>query len=125
MAGAKVFGIVTGAPAKPLVAWLEKPIPVTPALLAKTGDVDPQRVFRISAACQESACVHFDGTRCQLASRIVQLLSPVIDALPPCHLRSNCRWFTQEGRAACLRCPQVVTHDYAPAPGIAEAATPV
>ncbi len=53
--------------------------------------------------------MHFDGTRCQLAVRIAKLLPEVVDSLPACNIRSDCRWFRQEGRAACLRCPQIVT----------------
>jgi hypothetical protein len=43
------------------------------------------------------------------AQRIVEGLAPVVNALPPCQIRPTCRWFRQEGRNACLRCPQVVT----------------
>lgn len=67
------------------------------------------RVFRIAATCEERRCSHFDGTDCGLAKRIVSGLAPVTQALPPCRIRSGCRWFGQEGRDACLRCPQVVT----------------
>ena len=124
MPGARVFGVVAGTDAEPSVAWLERPVPVTPELLAKTGAVEPQRIFRITAACQESKCTHFDGSRCKLVRRIVNLLPAVVDGLPPCSLRADCRWFTQEGRAACVRCPQVVTHSYEPTEKVIEAATP-
>jgi len=124
MPGARVFGIVTGTDAAQSVAWLERPIPVTPELPAKTGDVEPQRIFRVTAACQESKCTHFDGTNCKLVRRIVNLLEPVVASLPPCSLRADCRWFTQEGRAACMRCPQVVTHSYEPSERVIEAASP-
>jgi hypothetical protein len=33
----------------------------------------------------------------------------VVDGLPACTIRRECRWFRQEGRAACQRCPQIVT----------------
>jgi hypothetical protein len=33
----------------------------------------------------------------------------VVDQLPACNIRAECRWFRQEGRAACLRCPQIMT----------------
>jgi hypothetical protein len=33
----------------------------------------------------------------------------VVDALPRCLIRPACRWFQQEGKEACVRCPQVVT----------------
>ena len=35
--------------------------------------------------------------------------APVVGALPRCAIRPTCRWFRQEGREACLRCPQVAT----------------
>lgn len=124
MPGALVFGVVTGTEEQPNVAWLERPVPVTPELLAKTGEVEPQRIFRITAACQESKCTHFDGSRCKLVRRIVSLLPEAVDSLPQCALRPTCRWFTQEGRAACLRCPQVITHNYDPPQRVIEAATP-
>jgi len=33
----------------------------------------------------------------------------VVSELPSCQIRDTCRWFAEEGGAACLRCPQVVT----------------
>jgi hypothetical protein len=36
-------------------------------------------------------------------------LAPVVDQLPPCTIRGRCRWFRQEGKDICLRCPQVAT----------------
>ena len=46
---------------------------------------------------------------CKLATRIVQILPAVVSGLPPCIVRASCRWYAQEGGAACLRCPQIVT----------------
>ena len=67
------------------------------------------QVFRLSARCEEKKCTHFDGSRCQLAVRIASMLPEVVDSLPACNIRPECRWFRQEGRAACLRCPQIMT----------------
>ena len=124
MPGAVVFGVVTGNESQPDVAWLEAVIPATPELLAKTGNIEPQRVFRIAVTCQESRCVHFDGTQCKLAHRIVEFLPVAASSLPRCAIRATCRWFFQEGRAACLRCPQVVTHTYNPPENVIKAAQP-
>jgi hypothetical protein len=124
MPGAQLFGIVGGTEVEPRVEWLEKTVPVTPELLAKAAPVEPQRIFRVAVACQESRCVHFDGTDCKLAQRIVNLVPAATDRLPPCAIRASCRWFGQEGRAACLRCPVIVTHSYDPTAAIAQAATP-
>lgn len=124
MPGAHVFGIVVGTEAQPEVAWLEEPVPVSEDLLGKVGGAEPQQIFRITAPCQESLCVHYDGDRCRLASRIVQILPAVTESAPPCQLRASCRWYVQEGRAACLRCPQVITHNYQPSEQVLQAATP-
>ena len=60
--------------------------------------------MRFAARCEESRCCHFDG----------QILPAVVEALPARLIRSECRWYAQEGRPACLRCPRVVTRNYAP-----------
>lgn len=109
MAGARVFGVLRSGPDGPRTGYLDHAVDATPEVLAMAGPVPPTRVLRMAATCEESRCSHFDGTDCRLATRIVQLLPPVVAVLPRCAVRNECRWFAQEGRAACLRCPQVVT----------------
>jgi len=121
MAGSVAFGVVTGGDR---VAWIEKPVPVTAELLALTGPVAATQVLRIAAPCQEKACCHFDGVDCRLADRLVQLLPPVAESLPPCQIRVNCRWFLQEGKAACQVCPQIVTWTVNPTEELSRAAAP-
>jgi hypothetical protein len=53
------------------------------------------QVLRIAAPCQEKACCHFDGTDCRLATRLVQLIPAVVESLPACRIRPDCRWFLQ------------------------------
>jgi hypothetical protein len=106
---AMIYGVVTGAPEARRIAYLTKAQPATPALLALAGDAKPGQVFRTVAPCVKDGCRHFAGGSCTLAQRIVQSLDPVVNGLPPCQIRKTCRWFQQEGKAACLRCPQVVT----------------
>jgi hypothetical protein len=124
LAGSVVFGVVSGTAEQPLVEWIERPVPVTDELLALTGPVPSTQVLRIAAPCQEQACCHFDGTDCRLAARLVKLLPVAVDALPPCLIRPTCRWFTQEGRAACQRCPRIVTYSVNPTEELSRAATP-
>ena len=124
MEGSFAFGVVGGTAEDPRVAWIEKPVPVTGDLLALTGAVPPTRVLRIAAPCQENACCHFDGTDCRLATKLVQLMPAVAESLPPCRIRPDCRWFQQEGRAACAVCPQIVTYSVNPSEKLAQAATP-
>ncbi len=110
MAGSVLFGVVGGGGAdSDLVAYLKEPPPATPEVVALTAPLPPTAVFRFAASCAESACAHFDGTDCRLAGRIVDLLPAVVEVLPPCAIRSRCRWWHQEARAACLRCPMIAT----------------
>ena len=109
MEGARAFGIISGTPEEPRVAYLRADAVVTRAMLAKLGPTDPKHVFRFAATCEEARCAHYDGRRCTLAQRIVEKLDPVVDALPSCLIRPTCRWYAEQGGAACHRCPQVVT----------------
>ncbi len=111
MEGSRIIGVVGGAVQ---VAYLNEHLAVTEDLMASTAPAKPTEVFRFAAHCEERACRHFDGTDCQLATRIVQILPVVTDSLPSCLIRSKCRWFQQEGKPACVRCPQVVTESYEP-----------
>lgn len=124
MEGSVVFGVVTGPAEEPRVAWLERPVPVTDELLAMTAPLPPTQVLRFSAPCAEGKCCHFDGADCRLAHKLVQLMPAVDSSLPPCRIRQDCRWFSQEGRVACMRCPQIVTFSADPTPELSLAATP-
>ena len=124
MDGAFAFGVVGGEGGRTRVRWIEKPVPATAELLAMTEPAPPTQVLRFASPCQDNACTHFDGKDCGLASRIVKMLDPVTGALPPCSFRADCRWFRQEGAAACRRCPQIVTETAAPSEQLRQAATP-
>lgn len=123
-AGAVALGVVDHAGDAPEVAHLDEPVPVSAALLEMAAPLRPTEVFRFAARCEQSACRHWSGSACRLAERIVERLPPVSDALPPCRVRAGCRWFAEQGRAACLRCPQAVTQNEAPTAAMREAATP-
>jgi hypothetical protein len=112
MADVRVLGVVTRDGPAPVVAYLDEPVAPTPEMLELAAPLPVSNVFRLAARCEETKCTHFDGTRCQLAVRIAKLLPEVVDSLPACTIRPQCRWFRQEGRAACLRCPQIVTGNY-------------
>lgn len=109
MKDARVLGVLSGTPEAPRIAYLKPGATVSASMLEKLGVLAPTEVLRFAAQCEEHRCVHFDGSRCRLAKRIVATLEPVVDALPPCQIRPTCRWYAEEGAAACYRCPQVVT----------------
>lgn len=124
MPGSRVFGVIGGTENEPRVDYLDEPTPATEEITSLSGPVKPIEVFRIAAPCVEHKCRHFDGHDCQLATRIVQILPAVVSTLPACRVRHECRWFHQEGGAACARCPQVITQNYAPSDEMVRAATP-
>jgi hypothetical protein len=110
---ALVFAVVEGTPAEPRATYLRRSLPLV-AVRHLAAGVAVEEVFRVAAPCAGSGCVHFDDNQCSLAQRVVDELEPVQDALPRCAIRSRCRWWSEQGIAACRRCPQVVTLDYAP-----------
>ena len=114
MEGARIFGVVSQSGGRRQVAYLRKTLPITDEVLHLADPVRPPEVFRIAAFCAGAACQHFDGVDCRLAKRTVALLAPVVDRLPACEIRPHCRWWRQEGVAACLRCPQVITENWNP-----------
>lgn len=109
-AGATVFGLVMGTPERPETAFLAEALPVTPELLARAEPVTPTEMFRIAARCIRGGCAHYDRTRdhCRFGEKTVRLAPVVVHRLPACAIRASCRWWHQEGAAACLCCPQVV-----------------
>ncbi|QSJ19980.1 nitrogen fixation protein [Nostoc sp. UHCC 0702] len=109
-----VFGIISGTVAEPRIAYLKQPLPITDELIAKASPITPAEIFRMAAPCATKACLHFDGQDCRLAKQIADKLPAVAEELPPCSIRRDCRWWNQEGKAACMRCPQVITDNYNP-----------
>ena len=98
MEGAYAFGVVRTNSGARRVTWIEKPVAVTPELLSMTGSVPPTQVMRFAGPCQEDACSHFDGRDCRLATRIVEMLDPVVTALPPCAISSELPVVSARGR---------------------------
>jgi hypothetical protein len=108
----RVLGVVQRDGPSPILQYLDQHLPATAEVLAMAAPLKPTEVFRLAATCAEHRCPHFDGADCQLATRIVQILPAVVDTLPPCIIRQDCRWYSQEGRAACRRCPEITTVNY-------------
>jgi len=120
------FGIVTGNVEEPRWQPFEKPLPITDELLALSGPVAPTEVFRFAGPCAGNACQHFAGEtgQCRLVEKTVRFVPKVQDKLPPCTIRVDCKWWRQEGREACFRCPQVASSNPANAEAMRMAADP-
>lgn len=118
--------MVGGTADAPETAYLPAPQPVTEKLLELAKPVAPTEVFRFAAPCVCSGCAHFaaEASKCRLVEKVVRWMPVVVERLPACAIRPSCRWWQQEGRAACLRCPQVVTRNFKPTEAMRQAADP-
>lgn len=108
-----IIGIVDKGHNSESVAYLPEPVAVTDStIVAFTGSpVQATQLFRFAAPCEKGGCSNWTGSSCGVAQRVVQILPAVVAELPDCKLRPVCRWFRQEGKQACVRCPQVITDD--------------
>jgi hypothetical protein len=112
---AEIFGVVGGSVDAPRVHYLEKPVPVTTELLENLGEARAGEVLRIRGRCAQGGCVHYADHCCTLGRKIAELPHQGPAKLPPCAIRSTCRWFAEQGKSACQRCPSIVTEIVAPA----------
>ena len=124
MPGSVVLGVVREIEGEAFVHHLAEPLQVTPDVLALAGTAPLGNVFRFAAPCVEDACAHFDGERCRLAMKLAASPPERARTLPACRIRSDCRWYQQEGKAACFVCPLIFSETAAPAEYLANAADP-
>jgi hypothetical protein len=113
--GATVLGVVGGTAARPQIVYLSDPVVVTADLLGTLGESRAGEVIRVAAPCRESGCAHFRNESCSLITKIVGVADDApSQGIPKCHLRRRCRWYQQEGLAACRQCPLILTDEVAP-----------
>jgi hypothetical protein len=107
-----IIGVVQTEGNAVMVEPLPHALPIRPLIDLIPENVRPTEVLRFAAPCAEGQCVHFDGASCRLAKRVVSRLPEVVNRLKRCAIRPTCRWWHQEGPAACHRCPLVITEPY-------------
>lgn len=65
--------------------------------------------FRFSEPCLEDGCGNWGAGGCEVARAAARhAASAEPGHLPQCGLRHSCRWYHQEGLAACRVCPFVL-----------------
>lgn len=78
---------------------------------AEAGPVEAR--MRFASRCQTSGCAQWTGSRCGVIDKAlahIEAALPVEErALPPCTIRSDCRWYAQTGARACGACSYIVT----------------
>jgi hypothetical protein len=95
------------------VGSVEPPLEVD-AAFADRVSADPgtpgESRFRFARECVTTACRQWRNDQCQVghaAATVAERLE-IVEGLPRCAIRSTCRWWQQEGRAACAACQWVV-----------------
>ena len=74
------------------------------------GGTPAEQRFRFSSPCMKGACNQWTGSRCGVIDEVVEAVGgDVPSSLPHCSIRPQCRWFAQQGAAACGACPLVIT----------------
>jgi hypothetical protein len=106
--GATLLGIV-GADGRVVFAPQRLAIDDEFVAIAREGRA-PERRFRFAGACAQGACSQWRTDRCGVIESVLQA-APVEfgEELPQCSIRSECRWYSQEGSKACFVCPLVIT----------------
>lgn len=78
---------------------------------AEGGPVEAR--MRFASRCQTSGCAQWTGSRCGVIDKALAHIEAAIPveagALPPCTIRSDCRWYAQTGARACAACSYIVT----------------
>lgn len=77
----------------------------------------PEARMRFASPCQTRGCTQWTGSACGIIQRVLDHLGPApappapqAERLPPCTIRQDCRWFSEQGRPACAACDLVVTY---------------
>lgn len=101
------------------LAYLPMPVVMDAAFASRLQDAgQPERRYRFSRPCVESACSQWTGEGCGVIDHVLddppdsacvqhtRVTHPGV--LPACAIRGECRWFLQRGAAACGACPTIV-----------------
>lgn len=112
--GANILGMVN---ANGTVGFFKDPVEVTQEFIDDAGGThNLETRFRFSNQCVQSGCRQWTGKECGVIKAVLALDSiPAKKDLPQCSIRSNCRWYFQEGPTACNGCRYVITYIEDPA----------
>lgn len=95
------------------VGYVIPSLPVSTEFVRRAeAGASPTKRFRFTAPCIGLSCSQWDGQGCGIGAALAAHADSAgiaADDLPECGIRDTCRWFDQEGAAACAVCPLVVT----------------
>jgi hypothetical protein len=93
------------------LAHITPALPVNEAFVASAREHgSPEARMRFASPCLKAGCAQWTGSSCGIIEQVVAAeIGPSGGRLPRCAIRPSCRWYAQEGAAACRACPLVVT----------------
>jgi hypothetical protein len=93
------------------VAPIHPPLGIDDDFVRKAGEASqlpPEARFRLAGPCLTTSCRQWTGTRCAVGDAVADASPSRPERLPACAIRSTCRWWSQNGPAACRSCALVV-----------------
>jgi hypothetical protein len=93
------------------VRFLDRPLEVGAEAAAMLGNPEAaNKTLRCAAPCEGGRCAHWSG-RCGVPDMVAKVAlehnRTLSAAALDCPIRSNCRWYEQQGLSACQICPSV------------------
>lgn len=79
-------------------------IPLPEVLRGDRETPNPIDRMRLSAPCLTRKCVHWTGGSCRLGNAVAEVGRRTQSGQPACAVRSDCRWFAENGGEACKSC---------------------
>lgn len=79
-------------------------IPLPEVLRGDRETPNPMDRMRLSAPCLTRKCVHWTGRSCRLGHAVAEVGGSMPTDQPACAVRSECRWFAENGGEACKSC---------------------
>ncbi|PZU20459.1 MAG: hypothetical protein DI622_07955 [Chryseobacterium sp.] len=101
--GAQLFGVVN----KDGRVQFITPLTVTEEFIQQNDHLEQR--FRFTGKCVEKGCTQWDNeeSKCSLSKKVQELDMTKSTELIFCPIRSQCRWFSQDGNEACFSCNEV------------------
>jgi hypothetical protein len=104
--GAQLFGVVN----KDGKVQFITPLTVTEDFLEQNkGQNNLEQRFRFTGKCVEKGCAQWNNeeSKCSLSKKVQDLDTIKSTELSFCPIRSQCRWFSQDGNDACFSCNEI------------------
>jgi hypothetical protein len=101
--GAQLFGVVN----KDGKVQFITPLTVTEDFIQHNDNLEQR--FRFTGKCVEKGCAQWNNeeSKCSLSKKIQNSDINKVQELSFCPIRSQCRWFSQDGKEACFSCNEI------------------